>query len=151
MSPLSALVILAALGPPDWLPPAPDVLFTPVDRNGNELSDNYPAVCGGETCRATLPVAFGDRACLVNGWVRLPRAPETAGVVLLSAGPCTKSRTWHPAETVGAGTFSLDAHGATSVTFAMAGRDPDAVELLAAGGGDALIRVDIVASTHARR
>jgi hypothetical protein len=76
---LSVAVILAALGPPDWLPPAPDVLLTQVDANGKELSDSFPAVCGLGVCRGALPVIFTDGSCLVRCFSRRRNATEGQG------------------------------------------------------------------------
>jgi hypothetical protein len=145
---LPAVAILTALGPPDWLPPSPEVMFTQVDQNGNELSDNYPATCGMDACRAALPVHFRSGQCLVSGWVRLPEPTGVPSAVILSAGLCTSPKPMS-VETRILGGFKLDAHGAASATVEI-GSDPGPVRDLVRRAEDiAYVRVDVIASTHA--
>ena len=148
---LSAVVILAALGPPDWLPPAPDVVFTQVRSDGIELTDNYPATCDGRICRGALPVAFASGKCLVSAWAELPETPTTSGKILFSAGLCTPGSYMHSGQTAGAGKFTLDAHGAATAVVPVL-RDVSAIRDLVLRADDLVyVRVDVVASTHAHR
>jgi hypothetical protein len=148
---LSAVIVLAALGPPDWLPPAPDVLFTQVSSNGAELTDNYPAICGGGTCRGALPVAFAYGNCLVSAWVEMPRTPADPGQIQFSAGLCTADPNLHSGQTGGEGKFRLDAHGAASVVVPVLRDDSVIRDLVRRADDQIFIRVDIIAATHAHR
>ena len=148
---LSVAVILAALGPPDWLPPAPDVLLTQVDANGKELSDSFPAVCGLGVCRGALPVIFTDGSCLVSTWVHLPEYRREPGQMLFAAAQCDGGPRLVPGAAIGRDEFHLDQRGAATL-MTKVGPDADPwSDLIARGEQIAYIRVDIIASTHAHR
>jgi hypothetical protein len=148
---LSAVFVLAALGLPDWRPPAPDVTVTQVDRNGKELSDSYPAICSAGISRGGLPVDFATGRCFVNGWVRFSDASHVPGEVLFSAALCTPSAALPSGVTGGVDGFWLDTHGAVTHVVEV-NRDGGPLRNLLRRPDDmAFIRVDVVASTHAHR
>lgn len=147
---LAAVAILTALGPPDWLPPSPEVMFTQVDQNGNELSDNYPAVCGPDACRGSVPVRFRSGRCLVSGWVSLPDPSGVPSTIILSAGLCS-SPSLMAVEAKILGGLRLDANGAASDTFEIGPDDGPIRDLVRRAEDIAYIRVDVIASTHDHR
>ncbi|MDR3538534.1 MAG: hypothetical protein P4L71_18710 [Acetobacteraceae bacterium] len=144
MGPSAALVLLATLAALDGPPPSPDIAFTQVGGDWAELGDSYPAICAGGRCRASFPVSFAGRACLVNAWVLLP-AGGREGAMMFSVHSCV------PGSAAGSDAqslpFQLDSHGATTMVVSLAdspvnaGPVNDLVHLPAAR---ALVRVDVV-------
>lgn len=138
-----ALVLAALLGP-DFLPPAPAVVFTQVDARGRELGDSYAAICALDTCRATFPADFDVRACVVNAEVLLP-VRSTHARMLFSANSCV------PGAPKGeqlnlhqSADLTLDRYGATSETVSLDSCQPAANDPNFRACGNARIRVDIV-------
>jgi hypothetical protein len=150
---IAASLVLAALLGPDFLPPAPLVVFTQVDARGGELGSGVRAQCAGVVCRATLRVRFDNRSCVGDAVVTLPLGTRKV-LVAFSIRSCSP-RSW-PA-TVGVipdgMPFSLDSYGAMTQVAELVcqGESNEGLnDLVAHICGSALLRVDIVLWTTAR-
>ena len=132
-----AAVMLITVSGPQAVASPPDVLFTPVDENDEELGDSYPALCAEDVCRAAVPVNLGrHHACMVNAWVAAP-GWSGGGLLLLSIGPCRPgfAHATSPAGDV-SHVFSLDRLGAASFVVALPNVTDDWAPLGDFVGGD---------------
>ncbi len=149
----AAALFLAALLGPDFLPPAPTVLFTQVDAAGRELGDSFRAQCAGDVCRTSFVVEFASVTCLVNALVKLPLLSRQ-GSIMISVSPCAPdSLPLHRRNLGQLADFTLDAHGATNqvVNVASTGAcGSPRNDLVVRYCDNALVRVDIVLWTTAR-